>query len=62
MYYGNGMFYPNPMCYYNGCSNGNDGLGGSSWGWGIIIVLFIIFFLFWGGNGNRGNACPGGCR
>lgn len=34
-------------------SYGYDGFGGS-WLWIIIIVLIIFFVLFWG-NGNQGN-------
>ncbi len=29
------------------------GYGGTEWIW-ILIVIFIIFFLFWGSNNNYG--------
>ncbi|MBP3635513.1 MAG: hypothetical protein J6J17_03535 [Bacilli bacterium] len=28
---------------------------GSNFIWGILIVIFIIFLLFWGFGSNRGN-------
>lgn len=38
-----------------GYQNNNDGYG---FIWGILIVVFIIFLLFWGfGSGNRCNNC-----
>lgn len=41
--------FPQPYFYGNqGCNDGN----GSGWFWAIIIVLFIIFFLFWGSGFN----------
>ena len=36
---------PSPTPSQPGNNNNNN-----SWFWGIIIVLFIIFFLFWGNN------------
>ena len=46
-----GYQYP----YYAYPSNNNEGFG--SW-WVKIIVKFIIFFLFWGGNYGHGG-CSG---
>lgn len=41
-----------------GYQNNNDGCG---FIWGILIVVFIIFLLFWGfGAGSRNNNCN--CR
>lgn len=38
-----------------GYQNNNDGYG---FIWGILIVVFIIFLLFWGfGSSNRNNNC-----
>lgn len=43
--------YPNYCCPVYGYQGNND--GNSGWFWAIIIVLFIIFFLFWGTGNNR---------
>lgn len=45
--------------YGNGCYGG---YGGTEWIW-ILVIIFIIFFLFWGaGNNNCGpNHGPRGC-
>lgn len=37
-----------------GCQGNNDGYG---FIWGILIVIFIIFLLFWGFNSQSGNRC-----
>lgn len=39
-----------------GYQNNNYGYG---FIWGILIVIFIIFLLFWGFNSQSGNKC---CR
>lgn len=51
-----GYSYPTYPVYAYPTNNGNDGFG-SGW-WAIIIVIFVIFFLFWGTGSSRGK---GGC-
>ena len=44
-----GCGYPGYGYYPGGYSDGNN-----SWIW-IVLIIFIIFFLCWGNNNNRGN-------
>lgn len=50
--YGYGYPYPAYPVYGYQANGGNDGFG-TGW-WAIIIVIFVIFFLFWGAGSSRG--------
>lgn len=50
--YGYGYPYPAYPVYDYQANGGNDGFG-TGW-WAIIIVIFVIFFLFWGAGSSRG--------